>query len=42
MTDPNYDDDDIDSMIRIMQKKIKYHEGAANIYKKGLEMLKNA
>jgi len=41
-TKQDYDENDIDSMIRVMQRKVKYHEGAATLYKKGIEMLKNA
>jgi len=38
----DYEAEDVASMRAIMQKKIAYHEKAALIYKKGLEMLKSA
>jgi len=41
MTD-DYESEDVESMAAIMRRKIAYHEKAALIYKKGLEMLKNA
>jgi len=42
MTDETYTEEDQETMAAIMRRKIVYHEKAALIYKKGLEMLKNA
>jgi len=38
----DYEAEDVSSMREIMMKKIAYHEKAAIMYRKGLEMLKNA